>query len=407
VIYGVSPSRATKGVGSVAAVEVFANAFSTRLSAAVDASSTTILVSDSAPAGLVGSGQFRILIDQEYLLVTGVSGPGNTIWSVSRGTEGSSSAAHSAGAVVSHIVTAGALGTFAQSAAPNVFTQQQTIRSGSSLLTTDEGGRPLIGLAATSTGQNANAASINLYGANALGTGGLAWQVGVDTAQAVPYQSFFVALAVGSSVYDQIMLTPAGSNGSCNIGLGATPPHTSHKVTISGEDANPSQGGLRIRIGPTQTGHPFSLFDSAGTERLWFDGNAVLHGNSPINGAALDIRSPTNTRAIVVSDPTGASYSFGFLLDAGGYFKLRNVGIGVDIFTGRNTSFQVNAPRLAFYGQPPVAQPTGAGITSGFTPDRGSPAMSSGSTSTGGLGSTPYTFGDIVLALKQLGAIAS
>jgi hypothetical protein len=53
--------------------------------------------------------QFRIRIDNELILVTGVSG--NT-FSLIRGIEGSAPAAHAFGALVTHVLTAGALSQF-------------------------------------------------------------------------------------------------------------------------------------------------------------------------------------------------------------------------------------------------------------------------------------------------------
>lgn len=81
----------------------------TTLSAAVTSTTaTTITVAASAPSGLQASGQFRISLDSELLLVTG--GASTTTWTVTRGVEGSTAATHSSGADVWNILTAGALG---------------------------------------------------------------------------------------------------------------------------------------------------------------------------------------------------------------------------------------------------------------------------------------------------------
>ena len=45
-------------------------------------------------------------------------------------------------------------------------------------------------------------------------------------------------------------------------------------------------------------------------------------------------------------------------------------------------------------------------MTSGFTAGGGT-AMDSAATSTGGSGSSAYTFGDVVVALKNLGLLTS
>jgi hypothetical protein len=87
--------------------EKYANAFAVLLMADIDADDTAIDVSAVAPAG-VQSGEFRIRIDNEIMLVT--AGQSTTTWTVERGMEGTTAAAHSNGATVEHKLTAGGLG---------------------------------------------------------------------------------------------------------------------------------------------------------------------------------------------------------------------------------------------------------------------------------------------------------
>lgn len=61
--------------------------------------------------------------------------------------------------------------------------------------------------------------------------------------------------------------------------------------------------------------------------------------------------------------------------------------------------------KLAMYGATPVVQHTTTGNVSGFVAGAGT-ASKSDSVWTGGVGSTAYTVGDIVKALKNLGIMA-
>jgi hypothetical protein len=85
--------------------EQFSNNASTTLSGAITNTATSITVASAM--GFPGTAQYRILIDSEILLVT--AGAGTTSWTVTRGLEGTTAAAHSSGAVVTHILTAASL----------------------------------------------------------------------------------------------------------------------------------------------------------------------------------------------------------------------------------------------------------------------------------------------------------
>ena len=83
--------------------EQFKNLASTTLSGDIDNSTTSISVASAM--GFTG-GDFRILVDSEIMKVTGVSG---TTFTVARHQEGTAATAHSNGATVAHVLTAGAL----------------------------------------------------------------------------------------------------------------------------------------------------------------------------------------------------------------------------------------------------------------------------------------------------------
>lgn len=69
----------------------------TTCNGAISSTSSTSITVTSA-SGFPGSGNYSIQIDSEVLLVTG--GQGTTTWTVTRGTNGSTAATHSNGAVI-------------------------------------------------------------------------------------------------------------------------------------------------------------------------------------------------------------------------------------------------------------------------------------------------------------------
>lgn len=84
--------------------ELFANNAVTSL--ASPASSGDLTISVTSAAGFPVSGNFRIVIDSELLLVTSVSG---TTFTVTRAVESTTVASHLVGVVVSHVLTAASL----------------------------------------------------------------------------------------------------------------------------------------------------------------------------------------------------------------------------------------------------------------------------------------------------------
>lgn len=83
--------------------ELFVNDPGTYLTTGCTSSATTITVVN--PSGYPTSGNFRIKIDDELMLVTGVSG---AVWTVTRGIESTTATSHIGGAAVNHTFTAGA-----------------------------------------------------------------------------------------------------------------------------------------------------------------------------------------------------------------------------------------------------------------------------------------------------------
>jgi len=85
-------------------MEQFANNYESTLAGGINNSVTSLSV--ASPSGAPAGGDFRLRIDDELLLVTAVAG---STFTVDRGIEGTVAAAHSSGATVQLVLTAGAL----------------------------------------------------------------------------------------------------------------------------------------------------------------------------------------------------------------------------------------------------------------------------------------------------------
>lgn len=84
--------------------EQFANAASTTLNSPITALATSLVVNSAA--GFPTIPNFRIIVESEIMLVTGVLG---TTFTVTRGQESTTAVQHSQGVTVVHIITAGGL----------------------------------------------------------------------------------------------------------------------------------------------------------------------------------------------------------------------------------------------------------------------------------------------------------
>lgn len=116
-------------------MEQFANDAVSELAAGINASVTTLDVVDGTK--FPSTGNFRIRINNEYIIVGARAGA--TLSSLTRGAEGSTAAAHSAGDRVTAPVTKGQLDNLAQVAKAQTFTEDQTIEAVNALLLGDVG----------------------------------------------------------------------------------------------------------------------------------------------------------------------------------------------------------------------------------------------------------------------------
>lgn len=98
--------------------ERFANNAISTLALGVTSGSTFIQVTSNAP--FPTSPTFRVRVDDEIMVVTAVAG---AVFSVTRGAEGTVAASHTAGATVTHVLTAGALQQMASDVAASLNVQ--------------------------------------------------------------------------------------------------------------------------------------------------------------------------------------------------------------------------------------------------------------------------------------------
>lgn len=134
-------------------------------------------------------------------------------------------------------------------------------------------------------------------------------------------------------------------------------------------------------------GHSIQVYNSSGTVTAKLSSNGLL----------------LNTTSFIGSEKlrvNGTSYfDDAITMKTGAHFIFDTSGTGTKIGTATNQ-------KLAFYGQTPATQYSTTGTTNGFSAGAGS-AVDDAATFTGDTGSTAYTIGDIVRAMKLLGLIAS
>jgi hypothetical protein len=185
---------------------------------------------------------------------------------------------------------------------------------------------------------------------------------------------------------------PAGANG-IHVEIGTTGQTTPTGIAVSG-NAVTGVGGHGVVL--------YQVADFSCT------GNAVTAATS--DGIHVDDGSSgTNqTKNGIVADNIIANvgtYGIHLLGTSTNINVLNNVVISAGSGTLHSDAGVTNSG-TSFFGATPVNQPNTTGTISGFTANAGT-AMNSGSTSTGGVGTAAYTFGDLVLALKHLGLLAS
>jgi hypothetical protein len=286
-------------------VEQFANAAQSTLAAAVTAGATTLTVASAAT--FPPSGNFRLLIDSEILLVTAVSG--NT-FTVTRGAEGTAAAAHANGAYATHVLTAAALlviPVYALLAGANTFTALQTFNES---VTSPFG----------SGGNN------DRYGSGAgndSATGGNNTLVGYQTGSSLTSGSsnVFVGFQAGHSC----------TTGGGNVGVGQ---RCVYQVTTGGNNMALGVVGLfGVTTGSNNVAMGANAADqmTGGSSDNTAVGNAACRGSGAVNQCtALGSHALYNATG---TGNVGVGFTAGYpLLTTGAYNTL--LGCGADTASG-------------------------------------------------------------------------
>lgn len=96
--------------------EQYANKAQTTIAEDLDNSETVVTVTSDTGFPIAGSGdQYRVIVDDELMIVTAKAGVGNVDWTVTRGAEGTTAASHTNGANITCVVTAASLLALIQS----------------------------------------------------------------------------------------------------------------------------------------------------------------------------------------------------------------------------------------------------------------------------------------------------
>lgn len=162
---------------------------------------------------------------------------------------------------------------------------------------------------------------------------------------------------------------------------------TGNGLTVPGGAAVPSYAFAS----PSAGGTPGYGYDDNQPALIWYVNNRkhLMYGNALLMdpGAA-----PSYGLFADQSQATGISVTL-----SGALAALKGVGV---------TGMKINATGMCLYSGTPVAQPSTTGTNTGFTAGAGT-AVNDQSTFTGGTGTRAYRISDIVLALKQIGAMAT
>jgi len=176
-----------------------------------------------------------------------------------------------------------------------------------------------------------------------------------------------------------------------------------------------ANGDTGFQIG---TGSAMRFGFSGANSKMSINTNGVGIASNPVAGSELISVASVDTQIpIIVQAHSATQGSALFQAQNSSGADLFHIGAtgnivpkdGGNIVIGTSTGTQIGTAatqKIGLWGKTPVVQQATTGTSTGFTAGGGT-GMTSTSTSTGGTGASAYTFGDLVLALKNLGVLAA
>ena len=134
------------------------------------------------------------------------------------------------------------------------------------------------------------------------------------------------------------------------------------------------------------------------------DGRLTIYSDSGGTNSLLILDSRKQVSSCLVYFRHAGSNKFTIGLNGDSDLEIYNRATGaaqISLPTGGGVIIEKN---IGFFGETPVAQQETTGTTAGFTANSGT-ALNFSTTFTGDIGSTAFTCGDIVRALKNLGLL--
>jgi hypothetical protein len=163
------------------------------------------------------------------------------------------------------------------------------------------------------------------------GTALSGWLLGVDVANNGGGVDFVLAArrdvtggAFVGTTGDLIYIANNGA-GQPTIGLAVTPPDDDYRVQVGASDAIDAMGGLAIRVGPSQTGHPFAVRDSNPAVRFRISSDYHL---SDTDGVLLQANGANEQALAIGNNAKSVYYALRFV---GNSLRLRYVTGAADV----------------------------------------------------------------------------